>query len=288
MKILVTGAHGQLGYDVCRCLSARRIEHRGVDLSDFDITDRDAVQQYFDSYSPTAVIHCAAFTAVDRAEIESALCTRINLNGTQNLAESAAAIGASVMYLSTDYVFDGREERPKETGDRTNPLSVYGKTKRMGELAVIAATNQHFIVRTSWVFGVHGKNFVKTVLRLSDERDEIRVVSDQIGSPTYTRDLAQLLCDMIQTERFGVYHATGSGFCSWAEFAEEILRQSQKQTKVCAIASSEYPTAAIRPHNSRLSAASLTENGFTPLPHWKDALTRYLDEERTCKRRQDL
>ena len=278
MKILVTGVKGQLGYDICRILSDRGIEHRGVDIDDFDITDRQAVSEYIEGYRPDAVIHCSAFTAVDRAEDDTALCTRVNADGARNIAEVAQAIGAKMMYISTDYVFPGTGECFYNPDDTTGPLSVYGKTKLMGEEAVRTASNRHFIVRISWVFGKNGNNFVKTMLRLAETKTDLNVVCDQIGSPTYTYDLSLLLCNMIVTERYGTYHATNEGICSWAEFAEEIMRQGKKSTVIHPIPSSQYPTRASRPLNSRMSKDKLEENGFARLPHWKDALKRYLKE----------
>lgn len=278
MKILVTGVNGQLGFDICRILSARGIEHRGVDIEDFDITDQDAVHHSITSYAPTAVIHCSAFTAVDRAEDDVELCTRVNVDGAENIARAAKRVGAKMMYISTDYVFPGNGEHFYEPDDKTGPLSVYGKTKLMGEDAVRATLDDHFIVRISWVFGINGKNFVKTMLRLAESKTELNVVCDQIGSPTYTYDLAKLLCDMIATDRYGTYHATNEGVCSWAEFAAEIMRLAGKDTAVHPIPASDYPTRAIRPLNSRMSKDKLEKNGFSRLPHWKDALARYLEE----------
>ncbi len=278
MKILVTGAKGQLGYDLCRILTDRQIEHRGVDIADFDITDRSAVFSYLSDYRPDAVIHCSAFTAVDRAEDEAELCTRVNADGPANIAAAAAEIGAKMMYISTDYVFPGTGEHFYTPDDEPGALSVYGKTKRMGEEAVIAASERHFIVRISWVFGINGNNFIKTMLRLAETKTDLNVVCDQIGSPTYTYDLAKLLCDMIVTEKYGIYHATNEGICSWAEFAEEIMRQGGKSTVIHPIPTSEYPTKASRPLNSRMSKDKLEEAGFARLPHWKDALTRFLAE----------
>ncbi len=278
MKILVTGAKGQLGFDLCRILTDRKIDHLGVDIDDFDITDREATLRFITNYRPDAVIHCSAFTAVDRAESEAELCTRVNAEGPANIAAAANEIGAKMMYISTDYVFPGTGETAYCPEDPTGPLSVYGKTKLMGEEAVRAASDRHFIVRISWVFGKNGNNFVKTMLRLGDIKDELNVVADQIGSPTYTYDLSKLLCDMIVTDRFGTYHATNEGLCSWAEFAEEIMRLGGKKTKINPIPTSEYPTAAVRPLNSRMSKDKLEENGFARLPHWKDALVRYLKE----------
>ena len=278
MKILVTGVKGQLGYDICRILTERGIENRGVDIEDFDITDEAAVSGYIKDYAPTAVIHCSAFTAVDRAEDEVELCTRVNADGPRNIANAAEAIGAKMMYISTDYVFPGTGEQFYEPNDPTGPLSVYGKTKLLGEEAVRSTTDRHFIVRISWVFGINGNNFIKTMLRLSETKTDLNVVCDQIGSPTYTYDLSHLLCDMIVTERYGTYHATNEGVCSWAEFAAEIMQAAGKSTVIHPIPTSEYPTRASRPLNSRMSKDKLEENGFTRLPHWKDALKRYLKE----------
>ena len=287
MKILVTGARGQLGYDVCRELEARGIEHQGVDVDDFDITEAAATSEYITDYHPDAIIHCAAFTAVDRAQDEAELCHRINVIGTANLATVAAEINAKMMYLSTDYVFCGDGDLPHTTDAPTAPLSVYGASKLLGEETVKEATHRHFIIRTSWVFGTHGNNFVKTMLRLSETLPALNVVDDQIGSPTYTRDLAILLCDMVTTEQFGTYHATNEGFCSWADFAAEIMKQTNSHTVIRRISSEEYPTAAPRPRNSRLSKEKICECGFSPLPHWTNALARYLEEEKTVNRRTE-
>lgn len=278
MKILVTGVKGQLGYDICRILTERGIENRGVDIEDFDVTDEAAVNNYIKDYAPTAVIHCSAFTAVDRAEDEVELCTRVNADGPSNIAKAAEAVGAKLMYISTDYVFPGTGEQFYEPNDPTGPLSVYGKTKLLGEEAVRSTTDRHFIVRISWVFGINGNNFIKTMLRLSETKTDLNVVCDQIGSPTYTYDLSHLLCDMIVTERYGTYHATNEGVCSWAEFAAEIMQAAGKSTVIHPIPTSEYPTRASRPLNSRMSKDKLEENGFSRLPHWKDALKRYLKE----------
>ena len=278
MKILVTGVKGQLGYDICRILNTRGIENRGVDIEDFDITDASATKAYIEAYHPDAIIHCSAYTAVDKAEDNVELCTKVNAEGPANIASAAVAVGAKMMYISTDYVFPGTGDRFYLPDDETGPLSTYGKTKLMGEEAVKAASKRHFIVRISWVFGINGANFVKTMLRLSETKTDLNVVADQIGSPTYTYDLAKLLCEMIVTERYGTYHATNEGTCSWAEFAAEIMRQANKDTQIHPIPSSEYPTRAIRPLNSRMSKDKLVENGFSRLPDWKDALTRFLAE----------
>ena len=276
MKILVTGANGQLGYDVCRVLSTRNMEYKGVDIVDFDITDKNAVRRYMDTYCPDAVIHCSAWTAVDQAEDEPQKVEMVNVQGTRNIAEACKAIGARMLYISTDYVFPGSGEHFYEPQDSTGPLSVYGKTKLGGELAVQEVLEHFFIVRISWVFGKNGNNFVKTMLRLAETREEISVVCDQIGSPTYTADLAPLLCDMIATDSYGIYHATNEGICSWAEFAEEIFKMAGKQVRVVPIPTEQYPTKAIRPKNSRMSKDCLEKAGFDRLPDWQDALVRYL------------
>ena len=278
MKILVTGVKGQLGYDVCRILDQRGIENRGVDLADFDITDAAATSAYIEGYHPDAIIHCSAFTAVDRAEDERELCERVNREGPKNIAEAAKRIGAKMMYISTDYVFSGTGEQFYTPNDTPAPVSVYGMTKYLGEEAVKETLDEFFIVRISWVFGINGGNFVKTMLRLAETKTDLNVVCDQIGSPTYTYDLAQLLCDMIVTDRYGTYHATNEGICSWAEFATEIMALAKKSTVIHPIPSSQYPTKATRPLNSRMSKDCLEQNGFARLPHWKDALKRYLNE----------
>lgn len=278
MKILVTGVKGQLGYDVCRILTERGIENIGVDIDDFDITDAKATYDYIYKAAPLAIIHCSAFTAVDRAEDEPELCKLVNAVGTANIAKAARALDAKMMYISTDYVFPGTGEQFYGVNDATAPLSVYGKTKLGGEKIVKSLLNDYFIVRISWVFGINGKNFVRTMLRLAETKDEISVVCDQIGSPTYTYDLAKLLCDMIVTDQYGTYHATNEGICSWHEFASEIMRLAGKSTVVHPITSDQYPARAPRPLNSRMSKDALEAAGFARLPHWKDALARYLEE----------
>lgn len=278
MKILVTGAAGQLGYDVCRELARRGIEHKGIDRAELDIGDRAAVREHVPAYAPDAVIHCAAYTAVDRAEDEPELCMTINAGGTQNLAEVCKQLDCKLLYISTDYVFDGLGVQFYEVSDNFNPLGVYGAAKLAGELAVKSICDKYFIVRISWAFGKNGVNFVKTMLRLAETHSEVGVVADQVGSPTYTADLAKLLVDMIQTEKYGVYHATNGGVCSWAEFAEEIFRLSGKDVKVNHLQTAEYPTKAKRPFNSRLSKDCLDKAGFNRLPEWQDALQRYLAE----------
>lgn len=278
MKILVTGYNGQLGYDVVKELKSRSIECMGVDREDFDLTDRRATVDYICSYSPDAVIHCAAYTAVDKAEDDAELCEAVNVGGTENVAAACEKLSAKMLYVSTDYVYGGAGEKPFEPSDKAQPKNVYGKTKLAGENTVVAHVEKHFIVRTSWVFGINGNNFVKTMLRLGNERDELSVVADQIGSPTYTPDLARLICDLIVTEKYGVYHGTNEGFCSWAEFASEIMKLSGRKAKILPITSEQYPARAERPLNSRLSKKCLDEAGIKRLPTWQDALKRYLKE----------
>ena len=274
MKILVTGAKGQLGSDVMKEL--RDVPHIGVDVGDFDITDKSAVFAAFDVIKPASVIHCAAYTAVDKAEDEPELCRQVNEEGTRNIADACRKIGARIVYVSTDYVFSGIGSHFYKPNDAAEPVSIYGKTKLAGEKAVIEASSKYIIVRTSWVFGQGGGNFVNTMLRLGKERDSINVVNDQIGSPTYAADLAWLLVAMSKSEKYGIYHATNEGICSWAEFASEIFLAANMDATVNPIPSSEYPTKAKRPLNSRLCKDALVIAGFERLPHWKNALLRYL------------
>lgn len=274
MKVIVTGAGGQLGTDVMKELKKLGCEAIPADLPELDITDKEKTIGVISENHPDAVIHCAAFTAVDLAETEREKCRSINVDGTENIAYACRLCGAKLLYLSTDYVFGGRGDVPYETDSEISPCNYYGETKYLGEEAV-RKNGKHFIVRISWVFGKNGKNFVKTMLRLSQEKDEISVVNDQVGSPTYTPDLASLLCKMIATEKYGTYHATNEGFCSWAEFAEKIMELSGSKTKIVPISSAEYKSAAARPENSRMSKVSLDENGFDRLPSWQDALERY-------------
>lgn len=278
MKIIVTGATGQLGYDVCKVLTARGIEHIGLGSKDCDITNRDSVFALFKKEQPTAVIHCAAYTKVDLAEDEPERCWAVNVDGTRYLAEACRAYNAKMLYISTDYVFPGDGEDFYQPDDTVGPKGNYGRTKLAGELAVQAMLKEYFIVRISWVFGVNGSNFVKTMLKLSETRDTLTVVADQIGSPTYTYDLAPLLCDMIVSDKYGVYHATNEGECSWADFSRAIFAAAGKQMTVKNVTTEEYGAKAARPANSRMSKDKLVENGFNRLPTWKDALERYLKE----------
>lgn len=279
MKIIVTGSCGQLGTDVVAELKRRGHEVIGADLPETDITDKNAVEEFVEKADAEAVIHCAAFTNVDLAETEKETCRKINVDGTRNLALACQKHGMKMLYISTDYVFSGEGNEESETDSPKLPCNYYGVSKLGGENAVTEICDKYFIVRISWVFGENGKNFVKTMLRLSKERDALTVVNDQIGSPTYTKDLAILLCEMIATDKYGVYHATNEGFCSWAEFASKIMELSGAATKIIPVSSEEYKTVAVRPKNSRLSKSALDENGFERLPHWEDALKRYLLNE---------
>ena len=288
MKVLVTGVKGQLGYDVVNELVKRGHEAVGVDVEEMDITDADKVRKVILEENPEAVIHCAAYTAVDAAEENEAVCRKVNTDGTINIAKVCGEKNIKLMYISTDYVFDGEGEHYWQPDELRNPLNVYGQTKYEGELAVEKEVEKYFIVRIAWVFGVNGKNFIKTMLNLGKTHDElsvvddqvgsptVRVVNDQIGTPTYTFDLARLLVDMIETDKYGRYHATNEGICTWYEFAKEIFRQAGMEVKVNPVTSDEFPTKAKRPHNSRMSKDKLEEQGFIRLPSWQDALERYL------------
>lgn len=260
MKVLVTGANGQLGYDVVKELQKQNIECCGATRQDFDIVDFEDTEKFIRNYMPDAVIHCAAYTAVDKAEDEQGLCYLVNASATESIAEICRKINAKMLYISTDYVFDGTKDGFYEVDDKPNPINVYGKTKLLGEQAVQKILDKYFIVRISWVFGEHGNNFVKTMLRLGKERKEINVVADQYGSPTYTADLAPLLVEMVKTDKYGIYHVTNEGVCTWAEFAEEIFKIAKLDVKVNHITTEEYPTRARRPMNSRMSKKSLSIN----------------------------
>lgn len=291
MRFLVTGAGGQLGADVMAELAARGFDAVGTDLAPaneayrdyrpLDITDEAAVARTIREAAPGVVVHCAAWTAVDAAEDPENIpkVTAVNVDGTRAIAKACAAKGCKLIYLSTDYVFDGRGSAPWQP-DSTDyaPLNVYGRTKLAGEAAVRALVKRHFIVRIAWVFGLNGHNFIKTMLAVGRTHDSVRVVNDQIGTPTYTADLARLLVDMAETERYGTYHATNEGgYISWCDFAKEIYRQAGYATEVIPVTTAEYgASAAARPFNSRLDKSKLAANGFAPLPDWRDALSRYL------------
>ncbi len=293
MKVLVTGVGGQLGHDVMNELAKRGHECIGTDILDrerivlpyayrqLDLTNRDAVDSTLRELSPDAVIHCAAWTAVDAAEEEAnkAKVFSINVDGTRFMAKACKDVGAKMMYISTDYVFDGQGTEPWQPDCKDYaPLNVYGQTKLEGELAVSELLNEYFIVRIAWVFGENGNNFIKTMLNVGKKFDTLRVVNDQIGTPTYTLDLSRLLVDMVETDKYGYYHATNEGgYISWYDFACEIFRQAGYDTKVIPVMTEEYGLSkAKRPFNSRLAKDKLIENGFVPLPDWKDAVMRYL------------
>ena len=293
MKILVTGVGGQLGHDVMNELARRGHEAVGSDLAEtvdtpyayasMDLTDDASVQRVIAEIKPEAVIHCAAWTAVDAAEDAENrdLVKAVNVDGTASVARACKALDCKMIYISTDYVFNGKGETPWDPDCKDyEPLSVYGSTKLEGELAVAEALEKYFIVRIAWVFGVNGKNFIKTMLNVGRKYDTVRVVNDQIGTPTYTLDLSRLLVDMIESEKYGYYHATNEGgFISWYDFTKEIYRQAGLSTNVLPVTTEEYGlTKAVRPNNSRLDKSKLSRMGFEPLPDWKDALSRYLVE----------
>ncbi len=301
MKVFVTGVGGQLGHDVVNDLMARGHEAVGSDIQgtysgvadgsavtvasyvQLDITDEEAVQQTIEDIKPDVIIHCAAWTAVDAAEDEEnrEKVDKINHLGTHYIAEAAKAVDAKMVYISTDYVFDGQGERPWEPDDKCYaPLNVYGQSKLNGELAVASTLEKFFIVRIAWVFGLNGKNFIKTMINVGKTHDTVRVVNDQIGTPTYTLDLARLLVDMVETEKYGYYHATNEGgYISWYDFCCEFYKQYGLETQVIPVTTAEYGLSkAARPFNSRLEKSKLVENGFTPLPDWRDAVARYLKE----------
>jgi len=301
MKVFVTGVGGQLGHDVMNELASRNIEGVGSDIApaysgiqdgsavtempyvSLDITDKEAVNRVLNEVKPDVIVHCAAWTAVDLAEDEDkkAKVHAINAEGTRYIAEAAKQLDAKMVYISTDYVFNGQGERPWQPDDKDYaPLNEYGKTKLEGELAVSETLDKYFIVRIAWVFGKNGKNFIRTMLKVGQTHDTVRVVNDQIGTPTYTLDLSRLLVDMILTDRYGYYHATNEGgYISWYDFTKEIYRQAGYTTEVIPVTTEEYGLSkAARPFNSRLDKSKLVENGFAPLPDWKDALKRYLSE----------
>lgn len=283
MKVLVTGVTGQLGFDVMRELKGRGIAACGCGRKEFSLTDPAGMRSFIGGYAPDVVVHCGAYTAVDRAEDEPDLAMAVNGGGTRSMAEICRDVGAKLIYISTDYVFPGTGEAFYGTDAPKGPLNTYGRSKLAGEEAVQELLERYFIVRISWVFGIHGKNFIRTMLNLSESRRELSVVGDQVGSPTYTRDLAPLLLEMAESEAYGVYHATNEGTCSWAEFARELFRQAGCDVKVTPIPSDSYPTKALRPKNSRMSKDCLDAAGFHRLPDWKDALARYLEEWKTAK-----
>ncbi len=280
MRVLVTGVKGQLGYDVMLELAKRGYEGVGVDVEEMDITDPVAVDKVIKESNVDKVVHCAAWTAVDLAEEKEDICRKVNAYGTENIARVCKELDIPMIYFSTDYVFDGQGTRPWEPDDPVvKPLNVYGQTKYEGEQAVEKYLDKYYIVRIAWVFGVNGKNFIKTMLNLGKTRDTLTVVSDQIGTPTYTYDLAKLVVDMCEKEEYGKYHVTNEGgYISWADFAKEIFTQAGMNVNVIPVTTKEYGAKAVRPYNSRLEKSKLTEHGFDRLPTWQDALSRYLKE----------
>ena len=284
VRIIVTGVKGQLGYDCLRRLSEDGFTNvLGIDIDDLDITDETAVNEFILKEKPKVVIHNAAWTAVDKAEQFEEQVYKVNALGPKYIAEACKKVDAKMVYISTDYVFNGKGENFFEVNDKKDGLSIYGKTKSQGEDFVKSSLDKYFIVRISWVFGINGNNFIKTMLKLADSgKTELNIVCDQIGSPTYTYDLAKLLVEMIKTDKYGVYHATNEGVCSWAEFASYIFKVAKRNVKVNPITTEEYkklvPSQADRPLNSRMSKTSLDEAGFSRLPSWKDAVNRYLKE----------
>ena len=288
MKFFITGVNGQLGYDVKREL----LERGYTDILaptrvDLDITNEDAVKKMIREYRPSVIFHCAAYTAVDKAEEEQEKCYQVNVLGTKYLTEAAKEVGAKIIYISTDYVFDGIKEGIYQTDDKVNPVNYYGKTKYLGE-NFIREYDNHIIVRISWVFGIHGKNFIKTMLNLAESHKELNVVCDQIGSPTYTKDLAGLLVNMFLSNIKGLYHGTNEGYCSWYEFAEFIFKESRKKVKVHPILTKDYKTKAKRPLNSKLSKESLDYIGVNRLPGWQDAVKRYIQELRKKEKLNEI
>ncbi len=277
MRILVTGAKGQLGWDVAKRLAP---DHDVVrfDVEQMDLATPSLIGGILSKEEPDLIVHCGAFTAVDKAEEERDLCHRINAEATRAIAAQAVESDTRMIYISTDYVFDGTKQEPYEIDDQPHPINFYGQTKLEGELAVKKLLKKFQIIRTSWVFGVNGSNFVKTMVRLGKEREVVRIVSDQVGSPSYTVDLANLIAEMVRSDRYGTFHATNEGYCSWHQFATEIFRKKGLKVRIEPVASKDYPAKALRPKNSRLSKSSLDEAGFQRLPSWQDALERYLRE----------
>lgn len=280
MRALVTGVKGQLGHDVMDELAKRGYEGVGVDVEEMDITDMAAVDRVMKEAQVDRVVHCAAWTAVDAAEDNVEMCRKVNALGTENIAKVCKELDIPMIYFSTDYVFDGQGTRPWEPDDPViTPLNVYGQTKYEGELAVEKYLDKYYIVRIAWVFGINGKNFIKTMLNLGKTHDTLTVVNDQIGTPTYTYDLAKLVVDMLEKEEYGKYHVTNEGgYISWADFAKEIFAQAGMHVEVKPVTTAEYGAKAVRPFNSRMEKKKLEEHGFDRLPTWQDALERYLKE----------
>jgi dTDP-4-dehydrorhamnose reductase len=278
MKVVVTGAAGQLGQDVLLELERKNHQAFGVDRLQLDITNEEGVLAFISKVKPDVILHCAAYTNVDAAEENEDAAYQVNAAGTENLAKAAKLNGSKVMYISTDYVFDGTANEPYEVDEPTQPLGAYGRTKLAGEQLLQKHLDEFFIVRTAWVFGVYGNNFVKTMIRLGKERGEVGVVHDQVGSPTYTVDLAKFMVELMETDKYGIYHATNSGVCSWYEFAVEIFKQANMNVTVNPLTSDQFPRPAARPKYSVLSKKMIEQQGLKPLRDWKEALAAYLAE----------
>jgi len=278
MKVMVTGGHGLLGTAVSQELEKNNIEYVAVGRNNFDITDKEKVMYEIKKYNPDIIIHCAAYTKVDMAEIEREECERINVEGTNNVVQACKSIDATLIFISTDYIFSGEKEGVYEIYDEPSPVNFYGETKLKAEKIVKDSLIKFFIIRISWLFGENGINFVKTMMRLANEKTELSVVNDQVGSPTFSKDLAKLLVSMMITNKYGIYHATNEGYCNWAEYAKEIFKIISEDITVNEISSEEYNSRAKRPRNSKLSKQSLVDNGFELLPDWKNAVNRYILE----------
>lgn len=278
MKVLVTGVNGQLGWEVAKHLRSLQHEVIGADMEDFDLANADAVMAFVVAHKPEVIVHCGAYTSVDQAETEPEVCCRVNGMGTLNLVRAALRVDATLAYISTDYVFNGTGEEPYETNAPRRPLNIYGQSKMQGEEAVQSLMSRFFIIRTSWLYGAHGANYIQAALNHAGERRELTVASDQIGAPTYAPDLAKLIGDMIRTNRYGVYHAANAGYCSRADAAQTALSFAGRRAKLRPAPTEQVPGKAHRPLNSRLSMTSLDEAGFARLPDWKSGLIRYLDE----------
>ena len=275
-NILVTGSTGQLGSDVVKELLKRGYSTLSPNRSELNLCSEDNIRNYILNSNCEAIVHCAAYTQVDKAEDEKDLCIKINATATKHIAKCAKILDIPMIYISTDYVFDGTKDGKYTENDETNPINIYGESKLAGEKYVQEILDKYYIVRTSWVFNINGKNFIETMLRLSKANNQLSIVNDQIGSPTYTKDLSRLLVDMLETSKYGLYHATNEGYCSWYEFANTIFKLANINIDIKAINSNEYASRAKRPMNSKLSKDTLIEYGFKPLPHWEDALKDYL------------
>lgn len=279
-NILVTGSTGQLGSDVVKELLKRGYSTLSPNRSEFNLCSEDSIRNYILNSNCEAIVHCAAYTQVDKAEDEKDLCIKINATATKHIVKCAKILDIPMIYISTDYVFDGTKDGKYTENDETNPINIYGESKLAGEKYVQEILDKYYIVRTSWVFNINGKNFIETMLRLSKTNNQLSIVNDQIGSPTYTKDLSRLLVDMLETSKYGLYHATNEGYCSWYEFADTIFKLANINIDIKAINSNEYASRAKRPLNSKLSKDKLIEYGFKPLPHWEDALKDYLIRRR--------